>query len=169
MAGSISATTLATIAAVSAVAGAGIAGYSAYESGQSQKHAADYNSTVMKQNALAAEQQGSVAAAEHQQKVKQLESTQITQGAASGINTATGTALQISTETAGTGELDALRILNNAQRTASGLNSQAAIEEYKGNAAATGGALTAAGTLIGGVASAGSGYYSAKYGGKAWN
>ncbi len=155
--------TLAIIASVAATASAGVGAYAAYSSGQSQKQAADYNATVMRNNALSAEQQGAVSAAEHQQKVKQLESTQITQGAASGVNTATGTALELSTETAGSGELDALRILNNAQRTASGLNSQADIEQYKGNAAATGGALTAAGTLIGGAGSAAQGYYNAKY------
>ena len=161
MAGSVSATTLATIAAVSAVAGAGIGGYAAYESGQSQKKAADYNAEVDRANSLDAQQRGAVAAAEHLQKVRETESTQIAAGAASGINTSTGTALELSTETAGSGALDALRIANNAQRQAYGMNAQADIEEYKGNAAATGGALTAAGTLIGGAGTAAS--FSSKY------
>ena len=155
MSGSISATTLAYAAVAAAAIGGGVSAYAQVSSAGAQKDAQDYNAKVASNNALDAEQRGAQAAADHKQKVRELIATQTAAAGASGVDTASGTAGQIATETAGTGELDALRMINNAQRQASGLQAQSTLDEYQGNAAATAGSLNAAGTLIGGLGRAG--------------
>jgi len=74
---------------------------------------------------------------------------------AGGVDASTGTPLDLQTETAGIGELDALRIVNNAQRQAAGYQAQAGLERFRGDAARTAGYFGAAGSILGGVGSAG--------------
>ena len=157
---SISATT-AIIAAVAA-ASAGTTAYSAVAAGENAKETADYNKQVADNAAQDALQRGSIAAAEHKQKVRQLISQQNAEFSAGGIDASTGTPLEIMTQTAGMGQLDALRILNNAQRTAGGYTSQGNLDEFQGNAAQRAGAFGAAGSILGGAASAARGYYGNK-------
>ncbi len=71
--------------------------------------------------------------------------------AASGAEVNTGSAAQIQADTAEFGELDALRIRNNAEREAFGLRSGAAISLSQGKNALLSGVLKAGGSLIGGA------------------
>jgi hypothetical protein len=70
---------------------------------------------------------------------------------ASGFDPNSGTNLSLMTETAGQGELDALKIKNNAQRVASGLEAQAVLTTSQGNAAQNAGYFNAAGSILSGV------------------
>ena len=140
---------LPVIAAVAAIAGAGMGAYSAVAAGNNARDAANYNAQVDQNAALDAEQRGAVAAAEHDQQTRQMISRQNATMSASGLDTSSGSPLDILTDTAGMGKLDSLRILNNAQRTASGLQAQAGLDLFKGNAAQNAGYYGAAGSILG--------------------
>jgi DNA-binding MarR family transcriptional regulator len=82
---------------------------------------------------------------------------QRTQLAAAGADVGSGTSLDILSDTAATGELDALRIRDNAQREAQGFRTQGAnfegqarLQDQRADAAV--GPLTGAGTLLTGAA-----------------
>jgi hypothetical protein len=138
--------------------GSGVSAYASYESGQSQKKAAEYNSEMQQRAANDALQRGAQEGADAKQHARQVISRQIAASGAAGFDSSTGTALDLSTEAAGFGELDALKSINNAQRQASGLNAQAGLTNYQGKMAGQGGLLTAGGTLFSG---AGSAFYGA--------
>jgi len=150
------------VATVAAVAGTAMGAYSAVSSAQNAKAAADYNAQVEQNAALDAQQRGAVAAVEHDQQTRQLIARQNAAMSAGGLDTASGTPLDILTGTAGMGKLDSLRILNNAQRTADGFQAQAGLDLYKGNAAGTAGYYGAAGTILGGVGNSITGYYGTR-------
>jgi len=114
----------------------------------------NYNKGVAENNALAAAQQGAVAASEHRQKVRQMIASQNAAYSATGVDSSTGSAAKIQEDTAGFGELDALRILNNAQNAASGMRAQGALEDWKGDAAFTSGMFNTAGETAGSASTA---------------
>jgi len=142
-----------------ATIGVGLSAYTTYSAADNAKDLADYNKKVQDNNALAALQQGAVAASEHRQKVRQMIATQNAAYSSAGVDSSTGTAAQIQTDTAGFGELDALRILNNAQNAATGMRAQGALEQWKGDAAFTNGMFQTAGTALGGMSNM---YFGAK-------
>lgn len=146
--------TMAWVGAGIALLGAAVGGYSAYQSGQATKDVNEYNAEMQKRAADDALQRGAIEAADKRQQTRQLIARQHAAQAASGFDTSQGTALDIMTETAGMGELDALKILNNAQRQASGLKASADLETFKGDAAANAGKLNAAGSILTGASTA---------------
>ncbi|BCS54785.1 hypothetical protein [Geobacter sp. SVR] len=150
--------TLMTIAAVSAVAGAGVSAYSMYASGENQKEAADYNAEMSKLKAQDALQRGAIEASAKREKAKRVAGAQAESMAMSGVAIDTGTPLALLTETAGLGELDALRSVNNATREAWGYKAQSSLDEYQGRSAASAGLLNAGGTFLGGASNAYFGY-----------
>lgn len=162
MSGSISATTLGYIAAAGAVAAAGTTAYSAVAAGENAKETADYNKQVADNAAKDAAQRGAVAADEQRLKTRQMIARQNAALSAGGWNASTGTALDLQTETAGIGELDALRIINNAQRQAAGFKDQAALEGFKGDVGLQAGYFGAAGSILGGLGSAAGSYSKIK-------
>lgn len=153
--------TMAYIAVAVSVIGAGVSAYGQYEQGQSAKKAANYNAEMDKRAADDALQRGSIEAAKVKENTRKLISTQIANSGASGFDSSTGTALDLSVEAKGYGELDALTTINNAQRQASGLEAQADLDRYQGRASARAGTIGAAGTLISGASSS---YYGFKKG-----
>ncbi len=152
-------------AVVISLIGTAVSAYSSVAAGQNAKETADYNSEMQRRQAKDVLVRGSIAADEKRQQARKIIGAQTAAMGASGFATDSGSPLQLLTESAGMGELDALRTLNNAQRQASGLNAQADITQWQGNVAETTGAMNAAGTALGGLASAGMGYYNAKGGG----
>lgn len=158
---------MAYVAVAVAVVSAAVGSYSAYAQGENAKEAADYNAKVQENAALDAQQRGSIAAAEHQDKVRRLIGTQTATAAANGLLTNTGTPLDILVDTAGMGKLDALRLLSNANREANGLNAQAGLLKIEGDNAKTAGTLNAAGHALSGLSSAAGGAYKGGFFGKA--
>ncbi|GFE61924.1 hypothetical protein [Geobacter sp. AOG2] len=157
---SISATTAAIVAAVATAASTATAAYSSVAAGENAKEVADYNAKVAENAARDANERGAIAAAEQRTKARQVIARQNAAMSAGGVDASTGTPLDLQTETAGVGELDALRVVNNAQRQAAGYKAQAGLEQFRGNAARTAGYFGAAGSILGGVGSAG--YYGSK-------
>lgn len=142
------------------------AAFSAY----SQKQAGDQNAAIAKQNAalerrnadiseaaaLDATQRGADQAAQVKDRTRRIAASQRAGTAAGGVVTDTGSALDLLTETAGMGELDALTTMNNAQREAYGYKVRAAnqtsgadnamwqsdLAKQRGNSAALGSLMT---------------------------
>lgn len=150
------------VAVVASLLSTAAASYSAYASGENAKEVADYNAEMDRRAADDALQRGSIDAAEHRQKVRQMISQQNANMSTAGVDTSTGTPLEVMSETAGMGELDALRIVNNAQRQAAGLKAQSELEVFRGNAAQQAGYFNTAGTALGGIGNAAAGYYGMK-------
>ena len=148
----------AIVASVVSVIGTGVSAYGSYEAGQSQKEAAEYNAEVQHQAAKAEIQSGNIKAQEMRDKARRIAGTQAATFGASGLDTTSGTASDIISETRMFGELDALRAINNAERSAWGLNSQSELDLFQGRAAARGGMLSAGGTLLAGATRAYSDY-----------
>lgn len=147
--------------AVAAV-GAGVGAYSAVAAGENAKETADYNAKVNENAALDARQRGAVAAAEHAQKTRRMIATQMATASANGVQANTGTPLDIITDTAGMGKLDALRLLNNAGREAQGFNDQASLLRVQGQNAQTAGMLNAGAAILGSAATGLNSYSSTK-------
>jgi len=153
-AGTTTAAVVGTTAVAATVAGTAISAYSAIESGKSQKKAAEYNAEVQRNAADAANQKGASMAGEETDKARRIAGIQRSQMAAGGTDITTGSSLDLLSETAGMGQLNALRQINNAQREAYGLNASAELDLYKGKAAEKAGYLNAAGGMLSGASGA---------------
>ena len=150
------------IAIAAAAISTGISAYSAVAAGENAKEVADYNATVQENAAKDASERGAIAAAEQRTKARQMIARQNAAMSSGGLDASTGTPLDLQTETAGIGELDALRIVNNAQRQAAGYKAQAELEKFRGGSALNAGYFGAAGSILGGVGTAA--YYKSKFG-----
>lgn len=149
----------AAVALVASAVGAGVSGVAAYQSGQSQKKAGEYNAKMGELRARDALQRGADEAGEIRAKTRRVASSQAEAGAMSGVDISSGTPLALLTETAGLGELDALRTINNAQREAWGLGAQSELDLFQGRAAGRAGKLNAGGTFLTAAANT---YFGAK-------
>jgi hypothetical protein len=170
MSGSVSATTVAYMSIAASIAAAGMSAYGQMQQSQAQKAQAEYQSAVARNNQIIGEQnaadamkRGEIEADKHRAKVQQLKGTQKAAMAAGGFEIDTGSNLDILADTAQMGELDALTILNNAEREAyqhkvAAMNSSAQAGLY-GMAAASQSPLLSGGTaLVGGLATAAGNY-----------
>ena len=143
----IGVTAFASIAATAVAAG--VSAYTAVAASDNAHDTAKYNAEVQENAAKDAQQRGAIAAAEHQDKVRRMIGTQMATAGANGLLTTTGTPLDIMTDTAGMGKLDALRILDNASRQAKGLDDQATLTRIEGDNAQSAGYWNAAGSVLG--------------------
>lgn len=161
-----------TTAAVAAVAGAATAAYGAYSSGQASSAAAKYNSqtaannaAIATQNARFAAEEGEVNVANEQQKTRaELGGILANQGA-SGVDVNSGSAVDVRSSAAETGELNAINIRANAARQAYGYETQAAsdmgqsaLDKSQAGNDTTAGYIGAGSTLLTGAGQAGSTY-----------
>jgi len=137
---------MAVSAAVSAAA--------AIQQGQTARQAANMNADAQRASAISQENVGAQESADQIMKAKRIEASQVAQAGAGGVDPSTGTPLTMESQTAEFGELDSLRIVNNAQRVAWGLQSQANIGQYQGQQMQTGSYLNAGSTLLGAASNA---------------
>ena len=150
---------LAAIAAIVAVAGTAVSTTAAVQQGQASKSAADANAAAQNATAISAENVGAQSASDKLLQARRVAASGVAAVGAGGIDPNTGTPLTLSGQTTEFGELDSLRIINNASRTAWGYNTQADITSFQGNQAQTGGYLQGGASLLGGASSA---YFSAQ-------
>ena len=153
-----SAAAVGTTAVAATVAGTALSATAAIEGGQASKSAANANANVQRQQAVQAETVGADQAAREVQQSKQLAARQAAIGAAGGLDTTTGTMSNVIQQTTEYGELDALRITNNAAMSAWGMNAQADITQFQGNQAQTAGYLNAGSSILGAAGKAAYGY-----------
>lgn len=148
MSGGISATTVAVLAASALSAGAAI------YAGESQKSAADDRAELARRQA-AQDQDAAVAQADKIRKAARQQQAEATASlAASGVSVGTGTPIRISQEIYKTSEQDAYQTILSGNRAYQSGQTQAGLLENEGQAAATGGYLSAGGSLLSGAASA---------------
>jgi hypothetical protein len=157
----ISAGTWAVAASVAATA---VSATVAIEQGITAKATADQNAKNQRQAAISQENVGAQQAADAKLKARKVAASGVAAAGAGGIDPNTGTPLTLAGQTTEFGELDSLRIINNASRTAWGYQAQAGIDEMQGSQAQTAGAMNAGATLLGGASNAYFGYQKSQGG-----
>jgi hypothetical protein len=145
---------LTTIAAGASIAGAGVAAAGAIQQGDTASKASKANAAAQQATATSEENVGAQKAADQEMKAKKMIASQRAGAGAGGVDPSTGTPLTMESQTAEFGELDKLRIINNASRQAWGLQTQADITGYQGSQQQQASYLNAGSTLLGGVSNA---------------
>ena len=145
-------------AIVFAAAAAAMSAVSAINQGDTARKSANMNADFQKQTAVSVENQAAQVSADKKLAARRLQSSQVAAAGAGGIDPATGTPLKLEGETSTFSELDSLRIINNASRTAWGLNTQADIGAWAGGRAQSAGYMNAGTTLLGATSNAFYGY-----------
>jgi len=110
-----------------------LSAYSQVQTGKANASIANANANEQNQAAKDAINTGNDQAYQQRQKATQLEGQQRAIMGASGTDLTSGNALDLTTQTAQGGELDALTTINNAQRQAAGLNFQASATRAQGS------------------------------------
>lgn len=172
----ISASTAAYIAIGSTVASTGAtligqqaAGKAAQAKANYESKVASNNQIVAERNAADARERGKAQEQEHRIKIAQLKGRQRVVQAANGIEIDSGSALDILSDTAEIGELEALTIRNNAERQAVNFENQAqdfgvssANSIIAGQNQSDAANFSSFGTLIGGAGSVAGQWYNFK-------
>ena len=119
-----------------------------------QAQVAENNQITAERLAVDAEQRGEIEVRRHRQQVEQLKGRQVAALAASGVDVASGSPLDILSDTAGLGALDEQTIRDNAAREAwqhrvqaSNQGAQAGLFRHQADSTSSG----AAGTLLTGI------------------
>lgn len=172
------AATIGTIASIASTAftvlGAVKGAQGAKAEGKAAQQAAEYNAKVSTNNAIIARrnaelsgQEGEAATGRQQAETRARVGAIKAQQAASGVDVNTGSAVDVRSSAAETGQLSAISLRSQAARKAYGYNqqatdyeSQAILQRAEGQNARTAGNMNAQTTLLGGLADAGSGFAS---------
>lgn len=148
--GSLATITTGTAAAIGAVSLAGTiagvasgitGGISSYQTGKAQEAVYNYNASVAEMNADLARQEGEDRAAEQRRQTKRLIAQQNNSFGALGILSGTGTALDLTSESAYFGELNAITEKYNYDLQAWNYENEAISLRYKADAAASAGKM----------------------------
>lgn len=138
-----------TILAAASFAGSAFSALGQFRAGQAQQAAGDYNAAVSRVNAEQTLQQATLQADIEAQKTRRETAQQAANFGASGVEL-TGSPLAVMGDTAMTGELNRQLILYRGKIGAQAADSQAAVDEFKGQQAASAGTAAAGGTLLSG-------------------
>ena len=141
----------ATIIAVTTAVTAGFSAVQQRQQGRFQERTAEYNARVSENQAEETRNAGVEQENSHRERVARLQATQRAQLGASGVDANSGSALQLQQDTALSGEVDAIRIRNNALNQADSLDSGAALTRLEGANARQAGNAEAVGTILGGA------------------
>lgn len=157
--GTAAATTAATswltyAAMAAAIAGAGVSAYSSIQQGKSAEAQAEYNAKQAELQAEDAQLRGGIEANKKRQEVRRVLAAQQTKLAANGVDTASGSALNLFGDTSREGEIDAQTAYANAMREAYGYQSQATSYRFSGKTAMSNAYGQAAGSLLSGAGKA---------------
>lgn len=122
-----------------------------YEQGKYLDDVAKVNAGISSRAANDAIKRGEVEADEQRKTTQQVIGAQRTGFAAGNIDVNTGSAGQVQNDAAALGELDALTIINNAEREAYGYRVQAMDQRQQGKLAKWQGKTGAFGSILGGA------------------
>lgn len=153
------------VLAVTAVAGA-LSAYSQVQTGKANAAIANANADAQEQAARDAVNTGNDQAYQKRMQARQVAGQQTVALASGGADLTSGNALDLTTETAQFGQLDALTTINNAQRQAAGLQFQAGVSLAQGKLDRQTSNLGAATTLLNTVSQ---GYGAYKTTGGTWS
>lgn len=145
---------MAWVAVVVMVAAAAYAAYSQREQAKAQKEMYEYQSKVDEYNRKLAEQSAASEAAAHRKKVQRLLASQRARLSAAGLDISSGSPLELLTDTAYEGEMDAQRILYTGKLRGMGFQMSSELSLFQGRAAKSAGNRQATATLLSGAASA---------------
>ncbi len=137
-----------------ALAGAGVSAYSSIQQGKSAQAQAEYNAKQAEIQAEDAQLRGGIEANRKRQEVRRVLAAQQTKLAANGVETSSGSALNLFGDTSREGELDAQTAYANAMREAYGYQSQATSYRFSGKSAMSNAYGQAAGSLLSGAGKA---------------
>lgn len=139
--------------AVSAI-GTGVAAYSAIQQGNAAASASNYNATVADQNAIAAQQQAQQDAQLQSARDKQLLGAQAAAYGASGVDSGSGSPLDVLGSTASNAELSRQTILYKGRLKAAGYNDESQLDAATAANAQSNAAFSASGILLSGAGQA---------------
>lgn len=145
---------LAPLAAPMMVASAGISAVGSIMQGQSQAGASRYNAEVAQQNATIAEQQGEAAAEQQSVAARRKIGSMVANYGASGVDGASGSALDVLADSARMAALDNLTVKYNYKLKAMGYQNQAALDQSNAKNSETSGALGGVGAGLRGLGAA---------------
>jgi hypothetical protein len=146
--------TLATVAQVASIAGAGISAIGALSNSRANADAATYNSEIAARNSASVmEQAQQEAILQSRDAQRQIGAEQAAFGAGGAVSN-DGSALSVLANSASNAEYSRQQILYRARIQAAGYADEAALDTARAGAAASQGPISAASTLIGGVARA---------------
>lgn len=163
----VSLSLLSALSIASTVISTGIGVMGQIQEGKAAKAQANYQSAVARNNAIIAQRQaddararGEIAERSQRQQTAQLIARQRAAGAAQGVVVGEGSLLDITSDTAALGELDALTVRSNAEREALGFEAQGMnflaesdIQKTIGKNQSRASKFAAAGTLLSGASS----------------
>ena len=147
-------------AAVSTFAGGGAQAFGQYRAGQYQRGIAYQNASIADAQARDATRRGGLMVQRVNARTAQTIGAQRASFGAQGIAMDSGSALDLQTDAAKFGALDALTVLDNARAESWALQTQANNLRYQGDVAATTGRQQAYATLL----NTGGSFLSKKYG-----
>lgn len=142
---------LPVIAIVSSIAATGLSMYAGIQQGKMEQDAMEYQASVEEYNAQLARQSARSEAEQHREDVRRKISTQRAHMSAAGVDISDGSPLELFTDTAYRGEMDAQRILYQGEIQALARGQNAALARYQGKSSKKAGAWKAAGTLLTGA------------------
>jgi hypothetical protein len=146
------------ILAGAAVAGLATSAVGSIAAGNAANNAANYNAAVDRNNSIQAQNAADAQSVVQDQNTKAKLGAQKVAYAASGVDPNTGTPLDVMTNTAVQGKLDALTLRYGGQVQGLRDQSAATIAEYQGQQAQLAGDLNAGSTLLTGGAQVGKAY-----------
>lgn len=170
------AATIGTIGSVASAVGAGVSAIGAFSQGRANSQSAKYNAaiaannaTISRQNAERTSQEGEVKAAMAQQETRAKYAGILANQGASGVDVNSGSAVDVRSSAAATGELNAINIRANAARQAyaqqtdaAGYDATSTLDKSQAKNDSTAGFLNAGSTLLGGLGDASNNYTNFK-------
>lgn len=147
-------TTVAVIGIVLSLIGTGVSAYGAQVSADAQSDAAKYNAAVNRNNAASAAQQGAFDAQQIRDRNRRLLAQQRNAFAANGIVPDSGSAADVSADSAQQGEMQALMAIYTGRSSANSFEARARLNSLEAANAQTAGQIGVASTIIGGFGNA---------------
>lgn len=141
------------IAAILAIIGAAASAVATKYSADAQKKAAQYNADVARKNAVAAAQQGQFDAEQIRDKNKRVLAAQRAAAASSGVDFS-GSAMDVQTDSAAQGEMDALVAIYTGRSSANSQEARARLNEMEAHNADVAGNIGVHVSLLGGASRA---------------
>lgn len=122
--------------------------YAAHQSAEAKKDVANYNAAVEKNNATMAAQQAEFDAQQIRDRNRKLLAAQRAAFAASGVDAGGGSALDVYSDTAYRGELEALAAIYTGKTSATAHTAQARLDRFRADDAETAGYIGVGSSLL---------------------
>ena len=140
------------VAPLIAAVGAGVSAIGAINQGEANANSAEYNAAVARQNAAIAQQQGAAASEAQKRDAARKMGAALANYGASGVQTDTGSPMDVLADSARMATLDNLTIKYNYALKAQGYQSQSLLDDSNASNSRTSSILNAGASVIKGAA-----------------